>query len=234
MRIRSLVKAQLIETQRNPTLLMLPVVIICLVIVWSMIPGDESKAFFPAATMVMVAYMVALQVPVLSLSEDKEKRTLEAVLLTPASAVEVIGAKVIVGTILSVGTAVIALAIYQKLPVNPFLFVVGFGLALILTMSLGTVIGLIANDQKSAGVISAVVMLIMGTGSAMPWEHISPAAWSVMRWLPTRPVLELLLEAMTGEKTGTPAWQSVLVMLPYVALAFFISVRQIRRQASAR
>lgn len=234
MRIKSLVKAQLIEMKRNPSIVMMPIVVLVLVMIWATIDEGAPGGFFPAASLIFTAYMVALQIPVLSLSEEKEKRTLEAVLLTPASPAEVIGAKIIVSAAVSLLTGVISLVIYQQAPANLLLFLVGFGLALVLTISLGVLIGLIAKDQKSAGVISAAVMMFLAFGTVMPWEHTMPALWSVMRWLPTRPLLELLLEAMTGLAAEIPAWRSVLVMLPYVALALFISVRQVRRQASAR
>jgi len=45
--------------------------------------------------------------------------------------------------------------------------------------------------------------------------------------------MELMLEA-SGFEVETPAWQSILVMLPYVAAAMTAAIRQVRRQAVNR
>ncbi len=234
MRMKALVKAQWLEVRRNPSLLMLPIVVLFLTLIYSLMAGDGPSGFFVSASLLMTAYMVGFQIPTLSIAEDKEKRTLEAVLLTPATPVEVIGAKAIVGALISTGTGVIALLIYKVTPADPLLLVVTFGLALLLAVSLGVLIGLVAKDQKSAGVMAAPVMIVLLLFTVMPWPEFAPQIWAAMRWLPTRPVMELMLQATTGIEGDTPVWQSILVMLPYVALAAFVSVRQVRRQASAR
>jgi|GEM_PF-1639409 len=234
MRLIALVKAQLLEFRRNPTVLMLPMIVVGLSVLYSLMADEGPNGFFVAASLLMTVYMVGFQIPAMGIAEDKEKRTLEAVLLTPATGWEVIGAKVIVGALISAGTGLLTMLVYKEAPANPLLLLVGFTLSLLLSLSLGTLIGLIAKDQKSSGVLSAPVMMALLLFTIMPWPEFAPAVWEAMRYLPTRPVMELMLEATTGETGEVPAWQSILVILPYVLVALAVAARQVRRQASAR
>lgn len=235
MRIKALIKAQMIEVLRNPTINMMPLLVIFLSVLYALMSEQGGPSgYFVAASLLMAAYLVGFQIPTLSIAEDKEKRTLEAVMLTPVTAWEVMGAKAFVGILFSVITGAICMGLYRQLPANWLLLLLGFLLSLLIASSLGILIGLIAKDQKSAGVLSAPIMMVLLLFTIMPWPEISPPVWEAMRWLPTRPLLELMMGAMGDYEPGVPAWQSVLVMLPYVALALVLAVRQVRRQASAR
>lgn len=229
-RMKSLVVVELIEVWRSPTMFMMPLVVLVLTAIWGAVARDGSDGYLLAAVLLMTAYLVGFQIPALSLAEAKEKRTLEAVLLTPASPLEVIGAKALVGVGISLVTAGFALLILRQYPIRPGLMLLGFALALLLAVSLGILIGLVARDQKTAGEISAPVLIVLLLGSTMPWPRISPGLWEAMRWLPTRPLLELLQGAGGGHLTAP--WQPTLVMLFYAALSVFAAARIIRRQAS--
>jgi hypothetical protein len=93
-------------------------------------------------------------------------------------------------------------------------------------------IGLYATDQKSAGVMGAPIMVVLLMGSTMPWEEIMPGFWAAQLWLPTRPLSELFTAGITGG--DLPILRHALVMLPYIAVVFWLCARQIRKSASAR
>lgn len=234
MRIKALVKTEMIEILRNPTINGMPLIVIGLTVIYALMAGQAPSGFFVAASLMMAAYVVGFQVPTLSIAESKERRTLEAVMLTPVTPMEVIGSKVVVATLFSAATGAICMAIYRTAPANWLLLLLGFLLALLIAISLGLLIGLLAKDQKSAGVLSAPVMMVLLLFTIMPWPEISMTVWDAMRWLPTRPLLEVMMTAMGDYESSTPTWQSILIMLPYVALCLLAAARQVRRQASAR
>lgn len=239
MRIRALIKSELTETWRNPTLLTLPAVVLGLALIYSLMAGSEvakaeDSTYLVAICLVMAAYMVGTQFPATSLAENKEKRTLEAILLTPARPMDVIAAKVAVATLFCAVTSVLCLLIFRTAPGLPWLLLVGFLLIFLFTISIGVMIGLVAKDQKTAGVISAPIMMVLLLGTAFPWQFTLPDIWAWMKWLPTRPLMELMNAGLSGETQGIPVWQNIGIMLLYVGLTLALAVQQVRRRASAR
>ena len=232
MRFAALFRVQLLEIRRNPIMGMMPTMIIVLTAVWALLADEGSRPFMISAALLMAPYMVGLQVPAQSLAEERDKRTLEALFLTPARPMEVIGSKLAATALIAVFAAGVSLAIFKTTPAHPAILGAGFGLAMLLNMSIGTAIGLLAPDQKSAGMLAAPFMMVQLFGTMMPWEEALPGFWAVSAYLPTRPMFELFQMGVAGVER--PVLRNILVLLPYVLVPLAFAVRQIRRQASNR
>lgn len=53
---------------------------------------DQLSVIFPTGSLIMSAYMVGMHIPLVWLSEERQNRTLEVLLLTPVRPMEIIAA----------------------------------------------------------------------------------------------------------------------------------------------
>lgn len=231
MRLQTLVQAHLWEFRRNPMLLMSPLLMLFMSGLWRvMMPETDARELFSIMVLIMCAYMVGFQALAMAVAEEKEKRTLEALMLTPARPAEIFAAKVIVTTGISVVTALLCLAMWG-LP--PRLGVVAFAflLAQLFALAGGFLMGIVVRDVKQTGMATPLWLLIFFTGFP-PLANLYPKIWAAMAYLPSRPVLSMMTVGWTG--AGQVAIRDVLVMLAYTVLLAWLAVRQLRKQALAR
>ena len=112
--------------------------------------GDEasipwSERVLPLIVL-MAVFLGGLFLPASSVIEEKEKRTLEAVAITPASVGDVFIAKGLMGIILSLLTGVIILVLNQAFGTEPALLVLVLALGAIMAAEIGLLCGALMKD----------------------------------------------------------------------------------------
>lgn len=233
MRIWHMMRTQALEARRNPMLAMLPVLVIGMALLYGAMAKTEIDTLYAAgSSLIMCCYMVGFQFPSSAMAEEREKRTLEALLLTPVRPLEIIAARAVVTLGLCIATGVICLVVLSAKPADNGVLWLGFLLTLAFSITMGTTVGLFSPDQKTAGIVGAPVLIIGMLGTIVPWESTWPAFWRDQAWLPTRPAYELLRSGLTGE--SFPLARNTLVILGWVALMVVMGVRAMRRLSAAR
>jgi len=91
-------------------------------------------------------FLGGLFLPASSVIEEKEKRTLEAVAITPASVGDVFIAKGLMGIILSLLTGVVILVLNQAFGTEPALLVLVLALGAIMAAEIGLLCGALMKD----------------------------------------------------------------------------------------
>jgi ABC-2 type transport system permease protein len=126
--------------------------------------GDEvsipwSDRLLPFIVL-MAVFLGGLMLPATSLATEKEKRTLEALAVTPASIGDIFLAKGMLGFILSLFMGVLILLLNQAFGAEPVLLTVLLALGAIMATELGMMLGAYVKDfatiftiWKSAGII---------------------------------------------------------------------------------
>lgn len=232
MRMLAILKSQWVETYRNPTLILMPLIVVATSFVYSLMNVADDDGYFPTFLLTMTVIMVGTQLPSLSMAEEKEKRTMEAILLTPVRPLEIIAAKLVITALLCAITGGASVLVVGSSPVDPLLAVLAVLLGFLLYGAIGVIIGLLSKDQKTAGIIGAPIVMFLMFGTILPTSEVPAIVGKVMAWLPTRPLQELLLAAFSTAEFQTV--RNTLVMLPYIILSYAIAVYLLRRQASAR
>ena len=100
----------------------------------------------------IVIYAVAVAggfVPGASLVEEKEKGTIRALLVTPASMAEVLAAKGVLGVLLALLTGVGVLAVNAAFGAHPVALVVGVVVGAVMAAELGLLVGIWAKDTNT-------------------------------------------------------------------------------------
>ena len=115
--------------------------------------GDEESVpwgdrLLPLIVIITVT-IAAVALPGSSLLAEKEKKTIDAVVVTPATIGEVFLAKGLLGVIIGMIMGVVILALNQALGTQPGLLVMMLFLGSIMAAGAGLLVGAIAKDLKS-------------------------------------------------------------------------------------
>jgi ABC-2 type transport system permease protein len=165
--------------------------------------------------------------PAFSLADEREKRTLSALTVSPARLGEVVVAKGILGFVLSVAMAVVTLWINRALTGRPLALLVVLAVAGLMLVELGLVYGTVSKD------ITGVFTLIKGTAFLLlaPTVFYLFPNWPqwVAKLFPTYWVVNPVY-AVTINRAGLgEVWVEVLIGLAMTALLALVVAATTRR-----
>jgi len=174
--------------------------------------GDEGLPI--AVRMVPFIMMYALVVaavflPAFSIADEREKGTLNALIVTPVKLSEVITAKGFLGVILALAMTVFTLFLNDALGAEPFALFVVLLFGSILCVEIGLIFGTVSKDS------TAVFALIKGTGILL----IGPTAFYIWpdwpQWIgklfPTYWVINPIFEVTLNNANLGDVWVELLV-----------------------
>lgn len=231
MRMTTLLQAQWWEMRRNFMLLFAPILMLFMAGLWSLTARLEPTQMFPPMILIMCTFMVGWQMIAMSMAEEREKRVLEALLLTPVRPIELIASKVIFTSIVTVLTAIASIAVWGSLPEAFGLTLAGFTLSLLFALAGGLITGTLVRDMKNVGAVTPIWLAIVFTGFPL-FEKTMPRLWAVMAYLPGRPLFSIMHAGWTG--SGNWTVQDFIVISAYVAVMITITVRRLRQSAFGR
>ena len=208
---------------KNPTVLLgclLPVGFIAL---YSQTMGDASGEAADAArhqfltmALFMTVGMTGCMTALYTIAEEKEKHTLRTLMLANVSAEQMLASRGLV-TLLAIALvdAACYLVIGQPLAGLPAFLAIGVaGSVPIVLLSL--LLGLVARDQMSAGVLS---MPILVAGIAPMFAQMVDGLSDIAPYLPTGGMNELGMLLAQGELFSSDAIAPVATTLAWVAVA---------------
>jgi len=169
----------------------------------------------------------ALVVPVL-LVEEKEKRTLDFLLASPASLKEIIAGKALTGVTYSLLIAGLLLAINRQLVGNWLLTALTVLLGLVLVVSIGLFMGSLFNNTMQVNTWAGTVLVVLLAPSfpSLPMPAVVDAA---MRLIPTYYLTEALKLSLAGSASPR-IWGHLAVVLVCTIIAFAAAVWALRRR----
>jgi len=230
MRFISLARAEFWTLKRNRRILMFMIMMLGLAAIYAM-DAQNAPSLLPTVLVISI-YAGVWQMTVNSLVEEKERRTLEALLCTPARPLEIIGAKACIGILLAVLMSALILVLFRQPPQSPLVLLAGLGLAIGFATATGALVGIVARDLKTSALYRTPVLAVLVGGTVVPWQEADWAIAEVMRWLPFRPVQELIWSGWTGN--SVPVGQDCAVMLVYTLALLAVGAGILRQQATNR
>lgn len=166
-------------------------------------------------------------VPLL-LVEEKEKRTLDFLLTSPASLAEIIAGKALTGVVYSVLIAGLLLAINNKLVGNWPLTLLTVVLGILFVVAVGLFMGsLFQNTMQVNTWASAVVFVLLAP--SFPSVPLPGMLETVLHLLPTHHFVEALRLSLPGNPSAR-IWVPLAVLSGSTVLAFFAAIWALRRQ----
>ena len=181
--------------------------------------GEQAEAFssmLVSWSLLFTATMVASMATLNAIAEEKEKRTLRTLMLANVSAEQMLASRGLV-TLLAIGVvdAACYLVIGQPPAGLPAFLAIGMaGSVPIVLLSL--LLGLVARDQMSAGVLSMPILI---AGIAPMFAQMVDGLSDIAPYLPTGGMNELGLLLARGELLSSDAIVPVATTLAWVAVA---------------
>jgi ABC-2 type transport system permease protein len=177
--------------------------------------------------MVILMATVLLGVSILpyTLTTEKEKKTLDAILVSPASERDLIFGKMLFGLSLTVAVSLLVLAINHGFTGNIVLTIMFLLLGSMATVGLGLLVGSYSNSYTTASVISSILMLPL---IMIPmFGPLSNTVATIAKVLPTTYMYNGLSDSMSGSGTlagmlGGLAALVIFNVLIYALAAYLI------------
>ena len=171
---------------------------------------------------VMYALLIAgVFLPSFSIADEREKRTLDALVVTPVRLSEVIAAKGILGFGLAIAMSLVTLWLNSSFRVSASLFVVVLVAGLML-VPIGLIFGTVSKN------VTGVFTLIKGTGFIL----LGPTIWYIFpdwpQWIaklfPTYWVIDPVYQVTLNDASLDAVWGNLAIALG-VVLVLFLLVR---------
>lgn len=169
----------------------------------------------------------AFVVPLL-LVEEKEKRTMDFLLTSPAGLTEIVAGKALTGVVYSVLIAGALLAINRQLIGNWPRTLLTILLGLLLIVSIGLFMGSLFKNTMQVNTWASVALLVL-LAPSFPVPGSPAVLEAAMGFLPTYYVVEALKLSLAGS-TSARIWVHLAVVLACTFIAFFAGTWVLRRE----
>ena len=172
----------------------------------------------------------AFAVPML-LVEEKEKNTLEVLLVSPARPADVVMGKALTGALYSVVIAGLLVVLNRggwsgNVPVTALAITLG----LLFTIGAGLLLGSLVRTTMQVNTWASIVMLLLILPGMIPGPEASRSLAIVLRLIPSYYLAESLKLALGGHTSGAAVWGNLGVLAAGTVAVFAVAVWTLRRE----
>ena len=190
-----------------------------------------ARRYFVLATVVMMLGMIAvLAVPII-LTEEAEKKTLDALLLV-ANYREVILGKALVGIAYSAASVALMLGLTRLQPVDIPTFVLGTGLLAVSLIGLGLLLGGLFKTAGQVYTWSSVLLLPIIGPAFVAGLPVPDALDVALRTFPTFQGMRVMTNGLAGKPLFADIWIAYAVLLAWIAIAYGLLAWRLARRES--
>ena len=195
--------------------------------VWGVVDKAMNVQILPMLLILTFGMIGAFVVPLL-IVEEKEKRTLDFLLSSPASLNEIIAGKALTGVVYTLLIAGLLLGINRRFVHNWSLTALTVLLGLLFVVGVGLVIGSLLKNTMQVNTWASLVLIVL---LAPSFPSIGITAWfdKVMRVIPTYYLSEALKLSMAGT-VSSQLWIYLAVLLGCTLVVFFAAAWALHRR----
>jgi ABC-2 type transport system permease protein len=189
------------------------------------------KIFVLVAIILMIAMIAVYALPAV-LTEETEKRTVDALTMI-ASDAEVIVAKALFGLTYCVISVPLMLAITRVAPEDVALFVVDIVLTSVTLVGLGLLLGGLMRTQTQLNTWSTVALIPLMAPAIAIQLPLPGWAEAIVFVLPTAQTMRLGVNALAGRQLFGAEWLAVAIILAWAVAGYGLVWRRLSRQEAA-
>ena len=186
-----------------------------------------NQMLFPLLLLITFGMSGAFVVPLL-LVEEKEKRTVDFLLTSPASLTEIVMGKALTGAVYSLLIAGVLLALNHKLIGNWPLTLLTLVAGLLLVVAIGLFMGSLFQNTMQVNTWASLVLMVL-LAPSFPTPGLPAALETASRLIPTYYFVEALRLSLAGNASAK-LWGNLAVVLGFTVLALFAATWGLRRQ----
>ncbi|WP_018754687.1 ABC transporter permease [Paenibacillus terrigena] len=196
-RFQAIVQKEWKDAIKNPQVLLMAAMPIMFTLLFQRM-GMEAGILL-SMPILFVLSMTAAFVQASMVSEEKEKHTLRVLMLSPASAIEILFGKSFITMLISIVVVAISVVVVGPTLTMDYLWLVlMFLLALIMFIAIGTIIGLISRTVQETSISGLPVLLIFMVGPMFAPMLKNEFLETIVSYLPTDHLIHALTEITKG------------------------------------
>ncbi|MFC1947756.1 ABC transporter permease [Chloroflexota bacterium] len=179
--------------------------------------------------MLFAVFLGGVFIPATSLIDEKVKRTMTALIVTPTSVIDVFVSKGILGFLLSLFVGAVVLAVNKALGSQPLLLLLTMALGGIMAVCLGMIFGALLKDVSTLFAIwkSSGILLF---GPSIIYMFPGIPEW-IGRIFPTYYMLEPLMDITQSGAGWSQVSGNIFILLGIDVVAFIIFVLVLKRSS---
>ena len=199
-------------------------------------PRMKSAYNFVPAIMGMLLLLICAMMTSVSIVREKERGTMEVLLVSPIKPLMIIVAKVVPYLLLALVILAVILVMSATVLDVPLQGALGWILVvsliyILLALSLGLLISNIAQTQFVALLVSAMVLLlptVMLSGMLFPVESMPTILQWISAVIPPRYYIQAMRKLMIMGVGIQEVWQEVMILIGMTALLLTISLKKFK------
>ena len=190
-----------------------------------------TRKYFVLGTVAMMLGMIAILAVPIMLTEEVEKKTLDAVLLI-GNYLDVIVAKALVGLAYTALAVFVMLSLTRLRPSDPATFVIGAGFTSITLIGLGLLIGGLFKNAQQVYSWSSVILLPVIAPPFLVGIGLPGWADTLIKAAPSSEGMRIMANGLAGQAIFTDLWQAYAVLALWCAIFYgILAVRLARRES---
>jgi ABC-type Na+ efflux pump permease subunit len=192
--------------------------------------GGQVSLF--AMHVVMELLIVGMAVVPYLLIEEKEARTFDALLVSPASYGQVVAGKALAGAAFCLLGGAVGLTFMAAWVVHWDVALLAIGLGAIFAVGVGLLGGALARDAQILGLgMMLLASVLLAPALLGPVATSNLPAWvqSALRYVPSMALLDLMRAAMAGDLRGAPIAFNALVLGVGAAAVYAFLIWRVRQ-----
>jgi len=201
-------------------------------------PNQEDTWFQSISHILRMVTVFAMLLPAAALVREKERGTVEQLLVSPVTPFQIMFSKVLAMTaVLLLSTAVAVYGVLRPVFGVPMKGSAGLFFALtalysVTTAGLGLFAATITRNQAQVGMMSLLVVapMLLLSGITTPFEAMPPWVQSVMALSPLRYYIQVTYGILLKGVGAAVLWKSILAMAVLGGALFGFGVWRFRRQ----
>jgi ABC-2 type transport system permease protein len=166
------------------------------------------------------------------LVEEKEARTFDALLVSPASFGQVVTGKAVAGALLCLVGGAVVFAFLARWVVHWDVALLAILLGAAFAVGIGLLGGALLDNAQSVGLVMTVLVLILLVVPALGTAVASGLpAWvqSALAYFPTLALSELVRASLAGDLAGAPIARDVMVLAVSAAVVYALVVWRVHQ-----
>jgi len=227
-RINAIFIKELQDVRKNTNVIYMFFLPVILTILWDKFIPDMPAGFALGFGLLFLVVMVGMYVPSMIIAEEKEKKTMGVLMLSPATPLEVFIGKGLLTFVSIIVITIILILVTGSQVVHLPVILVSTILASICSILIGMIVGLLAANQMATGVIGTpiyLLLLIFPLYGGMGVEFMRV----ISKFLPTYYYFEMLRRALE-EGQNLINMPKLLLILLFFILIFFIVLHNVYRK----
>ena len=184
---------------------------------------DRMRPLFAVFLVVFETFGMATLI-----TEEIERRTIQALLVTPVSVKDLFAAKGITGITMAFGQAALFMTAVRGLAEGPAIIILALLLAALLVTGVGFLIASLAKDMMSVlawGVLALVILIIPAMGVLFPGVI---TGW--VEAIPSYYVVDTVDRASNYAAGWGDLWRNLVILLAYDAALLAAGMAALRRR----